>query len=68
MEIIIKPLCASVVMILVLCMIKEPFEAIFANIYARLLVGVALSGSVYLFSLFVFGGISIREMKKAVAK
>jgi len=68
MEIIIKPFCAAAVMILVLCMTKEPFEAIFANIYVRLLMSVAISGSVYMFSLFVFGGISIREIKKAVAK
>ena len=53
---------------LVLYMVKVPFEAMFNNIYVRLIVSALLSGTVYLFSLFLFGGISIREMKKAVAK
>ena len=68
MEIIIKPVCAAAVMVLVLYMVKVPFEAMFNNIYVRLIVSALLSGTVYLFSLFLFGGISIREMKKAVAK
>lgn len=68
MEIIIKPVCAAAVMVLVLYMVKVPFEAMFNNIYVRLVVSALLSGTVYLFSLFIFGGISIREMKKAVAK
>lgn len=68
MEIIIKPIASVIVMILVLVVLAEPLCVLFENIYLRLFLLALLSGIAYVLSLMLFGGVSLQEVKKAVAK
>lgn len=68
MEIIIKPSASVIIMSVVILFSKEAVYAIFANVYLRLGVLAALSGIAYLLSCFLLGSISVKEIKKAVAK
>lgn len=67
-DIIIKPGIAAAVMGTVLFLVKEPLNMTLEGVYIRLIVNALLAGGAYVMTLFLTGGVSVKEIRKALAK